>query len=115
MHELSLCQNIVRQLQSLAQEHQASHVSVVRLRIGPLSGVDYTLLQNAFPVASADTIADKAVLQIENTAIRIICQDCNEESEVGANKLLCASCGSNNTRLSSGDEMLLVDVEFSIE
>lgn len=112
MHELSLCQNIVRQLQTLAQEHQASQVAIVRLRIGPLSGVDYALLQNAFPVASANTVADKADLQIENTVIRIRCQQCNKESEVVANKLICTSCGSNNTRLSSGDELMLVDVEF---
>jgi len=113
MHELSLCQNIVKQLQVLVEEHDASTVSVVRLKIGPLSGVDPELMQHAFPAASAETVASNAVLEIENTPIRVTCQSCGKESEVTTNKLLCTSCGSNKTTLNSGDEMLLVDVEMT--
>ena len=114
MHELSICMSLLEQVERIAQEHGAERVERILLRIGPLSGVEAPLLKNAYPLAAAGTIAEQARLEIEPAPVRVHCVDCGEESEATPNRLLCASCGSYHTRLTSGDEMLLASLEMSV-
>ncbi|MBK5930767.1 hydrogenase maturation nickel metallochaperone HypA [Halochromatium salexigens] len=114
MHELSVCLSLLDQVERIAQEHGAERVERIRLRIGPLSGVEAPLLANAYPLAAAGTLAEHAELEIEAAPVRVHCVDCGQESEASANRLLCAGCGSYHTRLTSGDEMLLASLEMSI-
>ena len=112
MHELAICQSLMEQVESIAREHNAQSVSSVVIGIGPLSGVEALLLKNAYPVASAGTIAEHAELIIENLPIRVKCSLCGSESDALANKLICKQCGDWRTTLLSGDEMMLLKVEL---
>ena len=112
MHELSVCQALLGQVENLAREHRAKGVAKIVLQIGPLAGVESRLLQEAFPIASAGGVADRAELLIESLPIRIRCEQCGEESEASANRLLCGACGDWHTQLISGDEMLLASIEM---
>ena len=115
MHELAICQALITQVTDLATERSATSVSDIFISVGPLSGVESALLQNAFPIAVAGTVADGAQLHIDNLPVRVHCKDCDAESEVSANRLLCAQCGTWKTRLVSGDELLLTRVELEID
>ena len=112
MHELSVCQALIIQVQEIAEQHGAYGVKLIKLQIGPLSGVEASLLENAFPLASAGTVAENALLQIDRLPVRVRCQQCGAESETAANRLLCGQCGDYHTQLISGDEMLLASVEL---
>lgn len=114
MHELSVCQALVAQVESIARQHHARAVCAIRLQIGPLSGVDPDLLAHAFTVARAGTVSETAELVIERLPIRVRCGLCGAESEAAANRLLCAHCGDWHTEIVSGDEMLLTNVELAI-
>lgn len=113
MHELSICQNIMQQLEQIAKDNHAHHIVAVYLQIGPLSGVEADLLKQAFPIAAAGSCASQAKLQIDVLPIRVSCQTCGEESSATANRLLCGVCGDFHTRVISGDEMMLTRVELS--
>jgi hydrogenase nickel incorporation protein HypA/HybF len=113
MHELSVCQALVQQLQAVSAANGGGRVELVRLRIGPLSGVEPALLRQAFPIASAGSIADGAELLIEVAAVTVHCGDCGETTVAAANRMLCAACNSFRVRLASGDEMLLESVELA--
>lgn len=112
MHELSVCQSIVQQVIKLADDYQTNSINKINLSIGPLSGIDIQLLQHAFPIASAGTVAESALLETESLPIRIKCQTCQRESEAQMNKLICAYCNDWHTQLISGDEMLITRIEF---
>ncbi len=112
MHELSVCQALLRQVETIAQEHEACGVDKIVLRIGPLAGVEPKLLQDAFPIARAGTVADGAELVIESLPLRVRCDSCGAESDAAPNRLLCGACGDWHTRVISGDEMLLASVEL---
>ena len=45
MHELSVCQGLLRQVGKVAAEHEAHGVSRILLRVGALSGVEPDLLK----------------------------------------------------------------------
>jgi hydrogenase nickel incorporation protein HypA/HybF len=115
MHELAICQALIIQVTDLAKERSATSVSDIFVSVGPLSGVESALLQNAFPIAVAGTVAESAELHIDSLPVRVHCKDCDAESEVSANRLLCAQCGTWKTRLVSGDELLLTRVELEID
>jgi hydrogenase nickel incorporation protein HypA/HybF len=42
------------------------------------------------------------------------CTECGAETEPAPNRLLCGDCGGWHTRLVSGDEMLLANLELRI-
>ena len=112
MHELSVCQGLMRQVNDIAHQHHARRVDKIVLHIGPLSGVVPELIQAAFPFASAGSVAEQAQLEIHSLPIRVYCQICHAETTAAVNRLLCGACGDWHTRLVSGDELLLQSVEL---
>jgi hydrogenase nickel incorporation protein HypA/HybF len=112
MHELSVCNALLDQVESIAREHLAPRVSRITLGIGPLSGVEADLLRRAFPLAAAGTVAAEAELVIEQAEIVVRCSECDAQSTVPPNRLLCTRCGDFRTRIVSGDELILRRVEL---
>jgi hydrogenase nickel incorporation protein HypA/HybF len=115
MHELSICQALLRQVEEIAAREGARRVERVLLRIGPLSGVVPELLRQAFGIARAGTAAAQAELVVEALPVRIRCTGCGAESEVPPNRLLCGRCGDFRTQMLSGDELLLASVELTLD
>jgi hydrogenase nickel incorporation protein HypA/HybF len=114
LHELSVCLALLEQVQGIARQHRATRVERILLRIGPLSGVEAPLLESAYPLAAAGTIAENAVLDIEVAAVVVRCLDCGAETQAAPNRLCCGSCGGFRTNLVSGDEMLLANLELAV-
>jgi len=112
MHELSVCLSLMQQVENIARERDASRVTKIVLAIGPLSGVEAELLRHAYPMAAAGSIAENAELVMETSAIVVRCSQCDVETTVAPNKLLCGSCGDFRTRVVSGDELTLMRVEL---
>lgn len=114
MHELSICQALLDQVEGIAKEHGATKVERIVLKVGPLAGVEPALLRNAYPLAAAGTLAEHAELIIEPAPVRVRCNSCEAETDATPNRLLCGLCGDWRTRLISGDEMLLANLELSV-
>ncbi len=112
MHELSVCLSLLEQLQGIAAAHDARRITRIELGLGPLSGVESGLLRNAWPIASAGTIAVDAELVIEESGVAVRCTRCGAETPARPNRLVCGACGDFRTTLVSGDEMILRRVEF---
>ena len=104
--------SLLEQVEAIAAERAAVTVTRIELDIGPLSGVEPELLRNAYPIAVADTIAERAELVINDIPIIVRCTGCGAESEATPNRLVCAECGDLKTRIASGDEMILRRVEL---
>jgi hydrogenase nickel incorporation protein HypA/HybF len=113
MHELSVCQALIDQVESIAREHRALQVNEIFVEIGPLSGIESPLLEQAFDIASAGTVADGAKLMIRTLPIRVSCRECGAITTALPSRLVCGVCGDWRTELVSGDEMLLASLEFT--
>ena len=112
MHELAICQSLIEQVENIAEERAAKSVTSITIGMGPLSGVEVQLLKNAYPIASAGTVAQDAELVIEHLPIKVKCSQCGSESDALPNKLTCKQCGDWRTPLISGDEMMLMSMEL---
>ena len=113
MHEMSICQGLIRQVEGFARENRAKRVDLIVLSIGPLAGVEPELLQRAFTVARMESVAEEAELVIETGPVMVECRGCGSSGEAQVNSLLCPSCGDWKVNLVQGDEMLLMRLEVS--
>jgi hydrogenase nickel incorporation protein HypA/HybF len=112
MHELAICQGLLSQVRKVALENNATSVELIRLRVGGLSGVEPPLLQRAFEIARAGTIAERAELEIEEGPVVVKCQECGASSAVPVNNLVCQYCGEWRVNVTEGEELLLLSVEI---
>lgn len=116
MHELSVCQAMLAQVETVAQQHQATEVKQIILQVGALSGLEPELLQQAFSIAQTlSPLTRHATLQIETLPIRVHCPECNMETAVTVNRLICGNCGNWKTQLISGHELLLRSIDLVTE
>jgi hydrogenase nickel incorporation protein HypA/HybF len=112
MHELAICQALMAQLEQAAASHQATTIERVVLAVGALSGVEPQLLQRAFEIARAGTVAATAVLEIQTGPARVSCRTCGAKSTVATHRLLCAACGDWRVTVIAGEELLLVSLDL---
>jgi len=113
VHELSICQSLLREVRRVAEAHNATEVTGIVVAVGPISGVEPLLLERAFSIARAGTIAENAELEIEVAPIVVWCEDCGVETHAAINALTCGRCGTWQVDLRSGDELLLKRVELT--
>lgn len=112
MHELAVCQALLKEVQRAAADSGAGPVVRVVVRLGPLCGVEPQLLARAFEFARVGGVAAGAELCIEPAPVRVECTLCHAVSDAAPNRLICGQCGAWHTRLVGGDELLLQRVEF---
>jgi hydrogenase nickel incorporation protein HypA/HybF len=112
MHELSVCLSLLQEVERVARQNGAGSVERIIVKVGPLSGIEPDLLRNAWPLASAGSIAEQAELEIELSDIVVSCSACGAETPAKANRLLCGKCGDYRTNLVTGDEMVLQTLEL---
>lgn len=113
MHEMSICQSLMDQVERIARDKGASCVDSIVLSIGPLSGVEPDLLNRAYEAARFRTIAENADLRIETGPVVVECRSCGASGEAKVNRLLCPACGGGQIDLIQGDELLLMRLELS--
>lgn len=70
MHELSICQALMEQLDQIALEQQATAIEQIVLQIDPLSRLEPHLFKQAFPLASAGSLA--ATVQATEASVRCV-------------------------------------------
>jgi hydrogenase nickel incorporation protein HypA/HybF len=112
MHELSLAQALVEQVEAIRLREKADAVAAVTVNIGALSGVDRESFEFAFPLAVEGTPIAGTTLYIEETPLTVTCSDCGRESRPDVTNPHCAACGSARTRITAGRDFLIRAVEL---
>lgn len=114
MHELSVCQALLEQVE---REVSAAGLSgpVIRLSlsIGRLSGVHVHALRFAFEVLSAGTLAEGAELDIAEPRAVCDCRTCGQAREIEELSGTCAACGSTDVVIREGRELRLESIELA--
>ena len=111
MHELSVCTALLDRVEAVALR-EGGRLRGVGVHIGPLSGVEPQLLAHAFRSVCEDRGLGSVELHVRQAPVRVLCLACGRESEASPQRLTCAACGAQDTRLLSGDELLLTGVDL---
>jgi len=115
MHELSIAQALVEQIEQVVVAEGATRATKVMIAVGALSGADPEALRAAFPLVAEGTAAEGAELIVEQVAARVHCSACGGESVVDAWSLGCAVCASREVELVSGRELHIQSVELEVD
>ena len=112
MHELSLAQNIVSVIHEYVPEDRRSQVETVTVKVGDQAGVVADSLEFCFSAIIAGTPLSAARLSIEHVPFVIACNACNATSSNDAGIMLCDQCGSTETKILSGTELQVKEIEL---
>lgn len=112
MHELSVAQNIVEIIQEHVPSDGLRRVKNVSLKIGELAGVVPDSLEFCFDAITEQTPMRNAVLVIEHVPFAVECRKCGKVLTNSVGTLVCAGCGSDETRIASGNELLVTAIEL---
>jgi len=113
MHEYSIAQALVDQIEEIARRNQAGCVTRVVVQVGRLRGIVPEILQWGFEIVAAGTVAEGAQLAIEEIPIVVRCQACNAQSELDWPIYLCSACQSPAVTQLSGNELILKTLEIA--
>ncbi len=116
MHELSIAQALVEQVEASAKKEQALRVVRVVIAVGALSGVEPEALRAIFPLVAEETVAADSELVIERVAARVRCRACGHEAPTDDSFFIgCAACGSRDVELVAGRELNITSIELEVE
>lgn len=111
MHEMSLCEDVVRLIAEQAQQHGFEKVRTVRLEIGRLACVEPAAMQFSFEAVSQGTIAEGSRLEIIDVAGQAWCEHCRRSVPVEQRYDACPDCGHYPMRITAGEEMRIGELE----
>jgi len=115
MHELSIAQALVEQVEAAATKEHAQRVVRVVIAVGALSGVDPEALRSLFPLVAEGTVTADAELVVEPVKARVRCRVCACEEVAQTSFIRCTACGSRDVELVAGRELHIKTVELEID
>lgn len=112
MHEYSIVQTLLEEVERELRARGASAARRVRVRIGELAGIETSLLSTAYETFRQRTRCEHAELEIEPIPARWTCPGC-ERGFARGEMLRCPLC-SLPARLEAGDEIVLDRIEMEV-
>jgi hydrogenase nickel incorporation protein HypA/HybF len=107
MHELSICQSILKTIEVELDNKDLANVREIHLKVGVLSNIDAELLKYVFEFTKADSSFQKAELYVEVVDILATCEKCVKSFKVENYKFVCPECGAPLSNITEGNELLI--------
>jgi hydrogenase nickel incorporation protein HypA/HybF len=116
MHEMSIAASMLDVVLQAAEQAGATRVEAVEVEVGALKLVVPEVLQVAWEAVRADTLADGAVLRIEEIPARAECRQCGRQFEPDiAYSFLCPGCNRADVRIVRGNDIVLRSVICEVD
>ncbi len=112
MHEYSIVQALLEQIENIAEENKATKVTKIITKLGAMSAIEPHLLEVAFDTFKEKTIADSAEFVMNIQPLTIRCKECGAVSEIEKTHYTCLQCGSVDIEVIDGEDMYLMSLEM---
>lgn len=112
MHELSLAESMIKQLDEIIDKEGASEAIRVTVSIGALSGVERDALEFALPLVAEGTHFENTEFEFEEVPVKVKCGDCGKISFPEVPMMICMECSSSNIELIEGNEFIIKNMEI---
>ena len=112
MHEVSIAQGMLDIALDYCEKNAHSAIKSITVKIGKAAGVVPDSLQFAFETLKTGTIAEKAVLIIDEIPVSGVCNSCGKHFTVEeAYVIQCPLCGSLSFKAETGRELNIAEME----
>lgn len=112
MHELSIAQNIIEIIKDNVSDKELPEVRKVMIDLGEISGVVQESLEFCFNAVKEESNLNNAILEIKKIPFVLFCNACKSETHNNNGLRLCEKCGSADTKIISGTEMKITQIEL---
>lgn len=112
MHELGICDALLKMVDDIVKKEEADGVSRVTLEVGLLSGVVPRYLTDCWQAVIDGTAYADTELIVEPIPGTALCIDCGAEFEADLNKLVCPDCGGKKLTPLSGRDLTIKEIEI---
>jgi hydrogenase nickel incorporation protein HypA/HybF len=115
MHEVSIVQGMLEIAIDNCRKGGYKGIESIRVKVGKASGVLTDSMMFAFEALKTGTIAEKAVLTIDEVPVSGFCNDCKNDFTVQENYVIteCPKCGSASLRIDTGRELNVYEMEVT--
>lgn len=111
MHELGIVVKVLEQVDAVAEEYKAEKILKVTMEVGEVSTIVPELFTDAFDWAKKRTrFTAEAELEMIIIEGRTYCQICGETYKTTEYGKQCPHCGSSETYLLTGDQVIIKDI-----
>ena len=112
MHELGIVYHIIRDVENVVRANGVRRVSSVTLLLGEVSGVVPDLLLDAWRwAADKKPITEGSELVLEPVEAVTHCEACGHDYATVEQGKTCPHCGSGDTYLLQGQEVMIKQIE----
>lgn len=111
MHEVALCESILKVIEEQSAGQGVRRVRRVRLEVGELAGVELAALRFGFAVVTRGSMAAGAELVILNVPGSAWCLTCSKRVPLARRYDACPDCGGYQLQVTSGEELRIKDME----
>jgi hydrogenase nickel incorporation protein HypA/HybF len=112
MHEVGIAQSVLDIAIDNCKKQGYKGIETIKVKIGKAAGVMPDSLLFAFEAMKVGTIAEKAVLTIEEIPVSGHCNGCNTDFAVNdAYVIACPKCGHLSLRIDTGRELNIDEME----
>lgn len=111
MHELGICDALLKMVENIAKEEQLDNVKRITVEVGTLSGVVPAFLSDCWTAVSDGTAFAEAEFVVESVQGEAKCLDCGAVFTAELENLVCPSCGSKKLTPISGRDLTLKEIE----
>jgi hydrogenase nickel incorporation protein HypA/HybF len=115
MHEASIALNLIEAVERRLEAQPLARVAVIHVRVGEMAGVSMDALEFAFQCLSAGTPLAGAQLAFDPVPLTLACDACGVTSPVEDLVFRCPRCGSEKTRIATGQELEVRTLELAEE
>ena len=113
MHEVGLMQEALRIALDHAKNAGGNRIHSMTMRVGKISGVELEPLRLAFEVVTAGTMAEQAILRLEEVPVQSWCAGCADVFQPDDCIYRCPKCGQLSSDVREGREFELLALEVS--
>ena len=111
MHEMSLCEGMLRIIEEQAAVQHYKKVKTVWLEVGALANVEVDALRFGFEVVMQDSIAATAKLEIIDLPGQAWCLQCMKNVAIQQRFDPCPECQGHQLTANGGEEMRIKELE----
>jgi hydrogenase nickel incorporation protein HypA/HybF len=87
-------------------------VRSVRIKVGALAGVVPESLEFSYNAIIAETPLAHSTLEIHSLPFVLLCNQCGRTTSRESGVAVCEECESNDTKILSGTELHVVEIEL---
>ena len=110
MHEMSITQNILDDVEQSLSKAQYSKVINIKIKVGEFTALDPSSLQFCYKALTNGTKFEDTELLIEIIPLVGHCNSCKKEINIDNFLFVCGACGSSNIDIVSGQELILSEI-----